>query len=52
MIIISRKKNESVVINDDIRVVVVEIRGNKVRLGIESLTGAPLVQEGVFRAKD
>ena len=36
MLILSRKKNESIVINNDITVVVVEIRGDKVRLGIES----------------
>ncbi len=35
MLVLSRKKNESIVINDDITVVVVEIRGDKVRLGVE-----------------
>ena len=36
MLVLSRKKNESIVINDDITIVVVEIRGDKVRLGIAS----------------
>ncbi len=36
MLVLSRKKNESIVINDDITVVVVEIRGDKVRLGVEA----------------
>jgi cupin 2 domain-containing protein len=36
MLVLSRKKNESIVINDEITVVVVEIRGDKVRLGIEA----------------
>jgi len=36
MLVLSRKKNESIVINDDITIVVVEIRGDKVRLGIEA----------------
>ena len=35
MLVLSRKKNESIIINDDITIVVVEIRGDKVRLGIE-----------------
>ena len=35
MLVLSRKKNESIVINNDITVTVVEIRGDKVRLGIE-----------------
>ena len=34
MLVLSRKKNESIVINNDITVTVVEIRGDKVRLGI------------------
>lgn len=32
--VLSRKKNESIVINDEITVTVVEIRGDKIRLGI------------------
>ncbi len=36
MLVLSRKKNESIVINDDITIVVVEIREDKVRLGIEA----------------
>ena len=36
MLVLSRKKNEEVVINGNIRVVIVEIRGDKVRLGIEA----------------
>ena len=34
MLVLSRKKNESIVIRDDIVVTVVEIRADKVRLGI------------------
>ena len=36
MLVLSRKKNESIVINNDITVTVVEIRGDKVRLGINA----------------
>jgi carbon storage regulator len=36
MLVLSRKMNESIVIRDDIVVTVVEIRGDKVRLGIEA----------------
>ena len=35
MLVLSRRKNESLVINQDITVIVVEIRDDKVRLGIE-----------------
>ena len=40
MLVLSRKKNESIVINNDITVVVVEIRGDKVRLGVEAPQGS------------
>jgi carbon storage regulator len=36
MLVLSRKKNESIIINDDIIITVVEIRGDKVRLGIQA----------------
>ncbi len=42
MIVISRKTNESIVINYDITVTVIEVRGNKVRLGIECPVGVPV----------
>ena len=42
MLVISRKKNESIVISNDITVVVVEIRGDKVRLGIDTPKEVPV----------
>jgi len=36
MLVLSRKKNESIIINDEITVTVIEVRGDKVRLGIEA----------------
>ena len=36
MLVLSRKKNESIIINNDITIVIVEIRGDKVRLGVEA----------------
>ena len=36
MLVLSRKKNESIMIRDDIVVTVVDVRGDKVRLGIEA----------------
>ena len=41
MIIISRMKNESIMIGDEISVYVVDIRGDRVRLGIEAPREAP-----------
>jgi carbon storage regulator len=50
MIVISRKKNESIVINNDITIVVVEIREDKVRLGIESPKEVPVHRREVYDA--
>ncbi len=36
MLVLSRKVGESIVIDDHIKVTVVEIRGDKIRLGIEA----------------
>lgn len=36
MLVLSRKTSESIVIEDDIEIMVVEIRGDKVRLGVNA----------------
>ncbi len=50
MLVLSRKKNESVVVNDNITIVVVEIRGDKVRLGIEAPKDVPVHRKEIFDA--
>lgn len=42
MLVLSRKTNEALVIGDAIRVTVIEIRGDKVRLGIEAPRETPV----------
>jgi carbon storage regulator len=36
MLVLTRRKGEEIVINDNIRVTVIRVEGNKVRLGIEA----------------
>jgi len=50
MLVLSRKKNESIVINDNISIVVVEIRGDKVRLGVEAPKEIPVHRREVYDA--
>ena len=50
MLVLSRKKNESIVINDNITIVVVEIRGDKVRLGVEAPKEVPIHRREVYDA--
>lgn len=50
MLVLSRKKNESIVINNNVTIVVVEIRGDKVRLGIEAPKEVPVHRKEVLEA--
>ena len=50
MLVLSRKKNESIIINDHITVTVVEIRGDKVRLGVEAPKEVPVHRREVYDA--
>lgn len=36
MLVLSRQKDESIIIGDDIKITIVDVRGDKVRLGIEA----------------
>ncbi len=48
MLVLSRKENESIVINDDITIIVVDIKGDKVILGIEAPKKVPVHRREVF----
>jgi carbon storage regulator len=50
MLVLSRKKDESIIINDHIRVTVVEIRGDKVRLGIDAPKDVTVHRREVYDA--
>jgi len=50
MLVLSRKKSESIVINDNIIITVVEVRGDKVRLGIEAPREVPIHRSEVHEA--
>jgi len=50
MLVLSRKENESIVIGDDVFVVVVQIRRDKVRLGIEAPKEVTVHRREVYEA--
>jgi len=50
MLVLSRKKDESIIINENVEVRIVDIRGNKVRLGIEAPIEVPVHRREVFEA--
>lgn len=50
MLVLSRKKNESIIIHDDITITVVDIRGDKVRIGIDAPKQVPVHRKEVYDA--
>lgn len=50
MLVLSRKKNEEIVIGRNIRITVVEVRGDKVRLGIEAPADVSVHRREVYDA--
>jgi len=45
MLVLARKPNESIVIDGGIKITVVEIRGNQIRLGIEAPKEVGIMRE-------
>ncbi|MBN1912625.1 MAG: carbon storage regulator CsrA [Pirellulales bacterium] len=50
MLVLSRQRDESIIINDNVVVTVVDIRGDKVRLGIEAPHEIPVHRREVYEA--
>lgn len=50
MLVLSRKKSERILIGNDVTITVVEIRGDKVRLGIEAPRSLSVHREEVWVA--
>jgi len=49
MLVLSRQKNEAVRIGQDITVTVMEVRGNKVRLGFQAPDSVKIHRDEVFQ---
>jgi len=50
MLVLSRKKDEKIVIGDQITLMVIDIRGDKVRLGIEAPKDVAVHRQEVYEA--
>ena len=50
MLVLSRQRDETIMIGDDIEITVVDIRGEKVRLGINAPAHVPVHRKEVYDA--
>ena len=50
MLVLSRKKDEKIIIGDQIKIMVIEIRGDKVRLGIDAPKEVSVHRQEVYEA--
>lgn len=50
MLVLSRQRDESIIIGDNIKVTIVDIRGDKVRLGIEAPSNIAVHRQEVYEA--
>ena len=50
MLVLSRQKDESIMIGDDVEITIVDVRGDKVRLGIAAPKDKPVHRKEVYEA--
>ena len=48
MLALARKVNESIVINDDVEVTVLEIKGDQVKIGINAPKSVPIYRKELY----
>ena len=48
MLALSRKKDEAIVINNDIEVTIIEVKGDQVKLGITAPKSVPVYRKEVY----
>lgn len=50
MLVLSRHRDESIMLGDDVKITIVDIRGDKVRLGIDAPSALPVHRQEVYDA--
>jgi len=50
MLVLSRQKDESIIIGDDVEITIVDVRGDKVRLGITAPRSITVHRKEVYEA--
>ncbi len=50
MLVLSRQKDQSIIIGDNIEITIVDVRGDKVRLGITAPKDVPVHRREIYEA--
>jgi carbon storage regulator len=50
MLVLSRQRDESIMIGDDVEIIIVDVRGDKVRLGITAPKNIPVHRREIYDA--
>jgi len=50
MLVLSRQRDESIMIGDDVEIIIVDVRGDKVRLGITAPKSIPVHRREIYDA--
>ncbi len=50
MLVLSRQKNETIMIGDDVQITIVDVRGDKIRIGIVAPASVPVHRKEVYDA--
>ena len=48
MLALSRKKNESIIVNNDVEITILEIKGDQVKIGITAPKSVPIYRKEVY----
>lgn len=50
MLVLSRRKNESIMVGEDVEIVITDVRGDRVRLGITAPKYVPVHRREIYEA--
>lgn len=50
MLVLTRKPNQSIIIGDDVEITIVDIQGDKVKLGVSAPRSIPVYRKEVYEA--
>lgn len=49
MLALARKLNQSIIVNDDVEITILEIKGDQVKIGIEAPRSVPVYRKEIYQ---